>query len=401
VHRRTIYDRQRVSRRFWDTETRVDLAAPRLHQRAPFAGLTGHRVSGLEPGERCLSCPRRGLSGLRGAPGRTRGEPPSAQSSPAEPHWWGIAGVAGLPANGERRVTMQLGSRSTGLLVLRVSLIALTAALGIGVGGGAIAAPPSPEPNLDHFRCYSMTVGQSALPPIATLEDQFDRGRDKEEVFVGLPISFCNPVAKTIPGPGQSPGQTTNIRDPNAHLMFYEIHETTKQRRLTWKVTIDNQFGRQTLFAIKPVLLGVPTLKFAVDGVTTGLGPPFDDLNHFKCYRAKGRTLNVAVTLADQFESAGVIVVEPILFCNPVEKIVTIGGVQLVTPIVDPEAHLTCYDIDLAAPIGFSRQITITPFNQFIAPGFPLHQLVTNERALCVPSAKVGVLGLPGSLQAP
>jgi hypothetical protein len=279
------------------------------------------------------------------------------------------------------------------------------AVLGAVLVGPAIATPPSPAPDLDHFRCYSITVGHPAAPPIATLEDQFDKRLDKvENVFVGLPIGFCNPVAKTIPGPGGGPGQTTNIQDPNAHLILYEIHETTTQRHLTWKVTVDNQFGRQTLFATKPVVLGVPTQKVSVGGVDTGLDAP-EGLNHFKCYEAKGRTLNVPATLVDQFETAPVLVVEPLLFCNPVEKTVSRAGGSEIADIEDPEAHLTCYNIHIdfsVAPFGgFTTQKNIGTVNQFNHIDVEPLQVVTDERVLCVPSTKSSVLGIPGSLQAP
>jgi len=292
---------------------------------------------------------------------------------------------------------MQLGSRSTGFLVNLATVIVPMAVLGAVLVGPAVAAPPSPPPNLDHFRCYSNTGHPAGLT--ALLEDQFDERLEKvEEVVVVWPIGFCNPVAKTIPSPGGGPGQTTDILHATHHLTMYEIRETTRQRHPTWKVTVDNQFGRQTLFATKPVLLGVPTQKVSVEGEPTGLGLPVD-LNHFKCYQAKGAPLNAAVTLEDQFETTDVLVVEPVLFCNPVEK--TVG--TTIAEIEDPEAHLTCYNLKLATQIGFSTQINIQTNNQFNhIPGAPEpFTVVTDERVLCVPSAKSSVLGMPGSFQTP
>jgi len=292
---------------------------------------------------------------------------------------------------------MHLGSRSTSFLVILATVIAPMAVLGAVLVGPAIAAPPSPAPDLDHFRCYSITVGHPALPPIATLKDQFDQRLEKvEEVVVVWPIGFCNPVAKTIPSPGGGPGQTTNILDPNAHLTMYEIRETTRQRHPTWKVTVDNQFGRQTIFATKPVLLGVPTQKVSVEGVDTGLAAPVG-LNHFKCYQAKGAPLNAAVTLEDQFETTDLLVVEPVLFCNPVEK--TVG--TTITEIEDPEAHLTCYN--LKTQIEFSMNINIQTNNQFnhIPGATEPFTVETDERVLCVPSNKAAFLGMPGSFTTP
>ena len=292
---------------------------------------------------------------------------------------------------------MHLGSRSTGFLV---NLATVMAVLGAVLVGPAVAAPPSPPPNLDHFRCYSNTGHPANL--IALLKDQFDERLEKvEEVVVVWPIGFCNPVAKTIPSPGGGPGQTTDILDPNAHLTMYEIRETTRQRHPTWKVTVDNQFGRQTIFATKPVLLGVPTQKVSVGFdpvVPTGLDPP-EGLNHFKCYQAKGAPLNAAVTLEDQFETTGLLVVEPVLFCNPVEK--TVG--TTITEIEDPEAHLTCYNLKLATQIGFSTNINIQTNNQFnhIPGATEPFTVETDERVLCVPSNKAAFLGMPGSFTTP
>ena len=299
---------------------------------------------------------------------------------------------------------MHLRSRSTGSLVNLATVIVPMAVLGAVLVGPAVAAPPSPPPNLDHFRCYSNT-GHPALPPIATLEDQFDERLEKvEEVVVVWPIGFCNPVAKTIPSPGGGPGQTTEIQHATHHLTMYEIRETTRQRHPTWKVTVDNQFGRQTLFATKPVLLGVPTHKVSVGVdpvVPTGLDPP-EGLNHFKCYQAKGAPLNAAVTLEDQFETTDLLVVAPVLFCNPVEKTVTsTTGVSIVTPIVDPEAHLTCYNLKLATQIGFSTNISIQTNNQFSHISPEPFTVVTDERVLCVPSNKAAFLGMPGSFTTP
>jgi len=292
---------------------------------------------------------------------------------------------------------MHLGSRSTSFLVILATVIVPMAVLGAVLVGPAIAAPPSPPPDLDHFRCYSNTGHPASLT--AFLEDQFDQRLEKvEEVVVVWPIGFCNPVAKTIPSPGGGPGQTTDILDPTAHLTMYEIRETTRQRDVTWKVTVDNQFGRQTIFATKPVLLGVPTQKVSVEGEPTGLGLPVD-LNHFKCYQAKGAPLNVAVTLEDQFETADLLVVEPVLFCNPVKK--TARGTE--TPIEDPDAHLTCYNLKLATQIGFSTQINIVTNNQFnhIPEAPEPFTVVTDERVLCVPSNKADFLGMPGSFTTP
>jgi hypothetical protein len=294
-------------------------------------------------------------------------------------------------------------SRSTGTLFMLARIIAQMAALGAVMVGPLAAAPPASAPDLDHFRCYGVATGHPGAH-VVQLHDQFDDALDKtEEVLVGFPIGFCNPVAKTVPGPGQGPGQTTDIRDPDAHLTLYEIHETSAQRHPTWKVTVDNQFGRQTLFAGRPVVLAVPTHKAFVDGVDTELSDP-QTLDHFKCYRASGRTLDRTVTLADQFETEAVVLAAPLLFCNPVAKTVRRGSEpDDVPPILNPEAHLTCYTIELVAAVGVVTQKGLLVANQFNQIGVDLQPLtvLTDERVLCVPSHKAAVLGMPGSFKAP
>jgi hypothetical protein len=294
---------------------------------------------------------------------------------------------------------MRVGSRSTSVdfRVILASVITPMALLAAVLVGSAIAAPPSPAPTLDHFRCYSNT-GHPAAQTV-TLEDQFDlRLGQTETVSVVWPIGFCNPVTKTIPGPGNSPGTITLRQKEQNHLTMYEIRDSNIERHPIWKVTVDNQFGRQTLFATRPVLLGVPTEKISVEGVATELGET-EGLDHFKCYKARGQALNVAATLEDQFQTTDVVVKEPVLFCNPVEK--TVG--EEVTRIVDADAHLTCYNIDLATQIGFTTQIHIETDNQFnhLRPNAEPFTVTTDVRVLCVPSAKSSVLGMPGSFQAP
>jgi len=227
------------------------------------------------------------------------------------------------------------------------------------------------------------------------LEDQFDKLLNTtEEFYVGQPIGFCPPVSKTIPGPGHD--DTTDILDRDHHLTMYEIYAVRPQRRPTWNVKVDNQFGRQTLFAGRPVLLGVPTQKLLFNGQETDHGFP-ERLNHFKCYQAKGQSVNVAATLEDEeFETTDVIVREPILFCNPTVKYVS----QAEYDIEDEEAHLTCYNIDLASQIGVAALDVVGTINQFNHVAVESLTVVTDERVLCVPSIKVGVLATPGSLTA-
>jgi Laminin G domain. len=95
-------------------------------------------------------------------------------------------------------------------------------------------------------------------------------------------------------------------------------------------------------------------------------------LDHFKCYKAEGNPLNMAVDLQDQFGvESGVLVQEPQLFCNPVDK----NG----EGIRNPAAHLTCYKIKADRE---KRDVVAT--NQFGEQSLE----VKKPELLCVPSGK-------------
>jgi hypothetical protein len=97
-------------------------------------------------------------------------------------------------------------------------------------------------------------------------------------------------------------------------------------------------------------------------------------IDHFQCYDATGPPLNVGVSILDQFQSQTSILLDPFLFCNPVDK----NGEGIANPI----DHLTCYDYTPPGlPIG-----SIPIRNQF----FPSTDILSvNEPfALCLPSQK-------------
>jgi hypothetical protein len=86
-------------------------------------------------------------------------------------------------------------------------------------------------------------------------------------------------------------------------------------------LTLDNPFGRQKRFAIKPVLLSVLTQKVSVKGEGTELGKP-NGLKHFKCYQARGNALNAAD------------------FWYPVEMLCIVYGAGVKTPTSSTELEL-------------------------------------------------------------
>jgi hypothetical protein len=224
----------------------------------------------------------------------------------------------------------------------------------------AASAQTVPAPILDHFKCYFAHQDPPTIEP-ARLEDQFDAAAGiVEQVRVVMAVRFCNPVQKT------KGGQVTPIANPDHHLTLHIIVPgAPTPSRL---VMVKNQFGSKRLKVFDPEVLAVPTQKLPHD-------PP-KGLDHFKCYRVYGSAINVPVTLRDQFLlEPRVKVLEPVGLCNPVEK--THGTV--VTPIVNPRAHLVCYKITSKE---FTRTLEIE--NQF-----GRQKLVLRDAdLLCVPSEK-------------
>ena len=172
-----------------------------------------------------------------------------------------------------------------------------------------------PIPTIE-FKCYEAEGDD--VDVTVDLEDQFGV---EPQVLVGEPELFCNPVDKNGEG----------IGDPTAHLTGYEIEDENEEVQRT--VTVLNQLSdeEQILTVGEPKFLFVPSEK---NGVESAL-----NLDHFKCYEAEGNDVDVTVDLEDQFGvEPQVLVGEPELFCNPVDK----NG----EGIGDPTAHLTCYEIE-------------------------------------------------------
>jgi hypothetical protein len=140
-------------------------------------------------------------------------------------------------------------------------------------------------------------------------------------------------------------------------------------------VVVSNQFGsNQTLHTADAQILAVPTGKAIQPNPPP---PPSTDLDHYKCYVASGAPVNVTATLSDQFTTETVQAFQPVLFCNPVEKIH--GGV--VTPIQHPLVHLTCYATSASNFPGIGVNIT----NQIVSASLR----VAKPDLLCLPSQKL------------
>ena len=107
-------------------------------------------------------------------------------------------------------------------------------------------------------------------------------------------------------------------------------------------------------------------------------------VDHYECYKAKDLPGTTAfaprtVTLADPIETKVTRVMKATQFCNPVGK----DG----SAILDPTAHLECYEIKDAA-----GQARFTPHNETVDNEFGTQALrLKKSRRICVPTTQDGV----------
>jgi hypothetical protein len=246
------------------------------------------------------------------------------------------------------------------------------AAVVLATASTAVKAQGSePDFRLDHFKCYRMPeVTGNTVPGPVRLEDQFDRALgiiELVEFFV--PLRFCNPVEKRFAG------VVSAIKNSEHHLTLYAF-DPLDGKPIRGVVLAVNQFGKQKLEIESADILAVPTAKNP-----TGAPVPPADLDHYKCYYARGEVpgrLRV-VGLADQFEKVRHKLYEPVLFCNPVQKTDVSGNVF---PIQNREDHLTCYKISVAT---VDHKFAVIA-NQFTDP--ILDMFAAAADLLCLPTQK-------------
>ncbi len=158
------------------------------------------------------------------------------------------------------------------------------------------------------------------------------------------------------------------IIEPLLHQTWWRLDIPT----VGWFVELGNQFGEQGWQIGDLRYLVAPARKYEP-------GPPLP-YNHYLAYDATGPDVAVPVHLVDQFGAVDVVALRPLYFLNPAEK--QVDGV--VYPIIDPEAHLACYELDPIMTYG----ILVTAFDQFGTWEFTIQ----NHECLCVPSVKHGVV---------
>lgn len=227
--------------------------------------------------------------------------------------------------------------------------------------------PPPPPPNVpfDHMECYDvMSLGNFPIVGVE-LTDQFERKSHVKR----KPKLLCNPAEK------RHGGNVFPSMRPDAHLVCYEINRLSFPQRL---VEVTNQFGTEQILVRWAEDLCAPSSK-------SGQGPPGaipPNLDHFKCYKARGESVPRSLTLIDQFRQAQVTSLAADLLCNPTSKLPQGGPF---TPVAFPDRHLVCYTV--SPPAQVNRDVTVR--NQFFRQQFGLERLrATRVRYVCVPSQK-------------
>ena len=211
----------------------------------------------------------------------------------------------------------------------------------------------------NHFKFYEVDEATAEyVGKDVQLVDQFGA----INATVGWPIFFGNPVEKV------HSDVVTPIGDPDHHLTFYSLEYEGEPQ--SWRVMVNNQFmDDQELTVIGPVALAVPTQKGDHEAPVC--------LDHFLVYEVVYEPFpEVGVFLTDQFTEEDVVVWEPVLFANPVQK--TLDGV--VTDIQNPDEHLVFHYIE-----GEPFSKTVQTVNQFGEWTFGL----TDPQLLAVPSQKI------------
>jgi hypothetical protein len=207
---------------------------------------------------------------------------------------------------------------------------------------------------IDHYKVYNVEPNVPLNLPVL-LTDQFGQ----HPVDVMFLERFANPVDKNNEG----------IIDPILHYAWWRINSPEPPRA----ALIGNQFGQDQQFLIGDgVYLLNPALKHALSPTE-----PLPIANHYKCYQAVGQPILHEVSLTDQFGTRTAMVLEPQLLCNPAEKVTPDG---LVSPIVDPLAHLACYRIDPPLFYGLGAVV----HDQFYFGDLRFR----DDCLLCVPSTK-------------
>lgn len=244
-------------------------------------------------------------------------------------------------------------------------LLAIHCLTAIALGSHAGLAQPQ-FPHENHYLAYEIAP-QAVLQRNLGLIDQF--GPSNYQTLWN--VYFANPVEKN---------QST-IYFPQVHHDWWIIGGVDIPEDPIRRVQLENQFGRQTWTVGQAQYLLAPASK-SLPPQPPPPPPPDNLVNHYKCYSAEGPSASLMLTLRDQFGELIMTEVIPRWFCNPVEK--TDLDTGEVSPIVDPESHLACYEVAPIAPV----------MRPLIARDqFGIWNTTTVEtRFLCLPTTKLQVI---------
>ncbi len=164
------------------------------------------------------------------------------------------------------------------------------------------------------------------------------------------------------------------------------------QEILSAPLTTGDAKQREARMKRTGVLVGVLALAVALGMGTTAQAQPEFNLDHFKCYKAKDlknpKFEMTTVDLSDQFgiNDGKFDLKKPFLFCTPVEK--TIGSE--VTPITNPDDHLTCYKAKESKEVGGATKLSkeTRPNVEIVNQLGTLQLQALKTFLLCVPSTK-------------
>lgn len=215
--------------------------------------------------------------------------------------------------------------------------------------------PASASGIYDHYKFYFMVTGQTTITDPIQLFDQFSQ----------LDVDFIYTL-EALGLPAEKDGGP--IFRPDLHYSLYLFQGQAPS--VNEEIVATHQYGDVNLSVQNPVALMTPAQK--------NVPPPFQlpPANHFLCYDAFGPPLNQPVSLFTQFGSEHVDLLNPVFFCNPVEK----HHAGVTYPILDPNQHLTCYTFN---PPG-SASAGVTIVDQFTFTFAPL----AVAQIVCLPSIK-------------
>lgn len=228
-------------------------------------------------------------------------------------------------------------------------------------GTATVTLTPTPTatataPPLNPFECL-----ETHRPPLnraVTLEDQFG------------PSGATVRKAKRLCAPANTGNNPTAPTDPE-HLTAYTIHQTSPRFVRVRDITVTDQFGVLVVDLVRPDRLLVPTAK-SLTGQPALLTTP--TIDHFKCYRVRGRFRLKGVAVTTQFGPATLDIKRPVHLCAPVDK----NGEDVTAP--SHAQHLMCYQVRARS---VAPQAVFTN-NQFGPDDFDIF----GRRELCVPATK-------------